>query len=240
VGLRPRVSLFEEDISEDTEVKVFGEGEEDTGKITGLEKEIEWIELAVEELRKGKTVSLLSAGDPGIYGIAGLVFEYFESKEEKFEVEVVPGITALNAAASSLGAPLMQDVALISLSDLLAPWEVKKKRLASAAKSDFVIAIYNPKTKHERRNWQMEEAYDILLEYRSPDTPTGIVRRASREDETTHLMDLEDISDYEPQIDFLTLVIVGNSSTFIKDGRMVTARGHQGNFSDGSWGEYLK
>jgi len=236
VGLKPRFELVRE-LIEGKKIKLTGTSEDETSSFTGLEREVAWVELALQEAKMGKTVALLSAGDAGIYGIAGLVFEMLRRDDEKIEVEVVPGITALNAAAARLGAPLMQDFATISLSDLLTPWEITAKRLEAAAQSDFVIVLYNPRTRHERRRWQIAKAHEILLKHRLPSTPVGLVDNIGREDEKKVLTTLGRMLEHD--IGPLTTIVVGNSSTFIYKDRLVTPRGYQGKYSDGKWSQYL-
>lgn len=199
---------------------------------TGMTEEIDRCKKAIELANEGKTVSVISGGDPGIYAMAGLVFELLialmaESKNQFYmpDVEVIPGISALNAAASRLGAPLMHDFASISLSDRLTPWDVIAKRLDSAASSDFVIVIYNPKSKG--RSEHINIAASIIQKYRTPDTPVGIVRKAMREGEKVIITTLKDFLNYE--IDMQTTIIVGNSMTFISEGWMVTPRGYRVN-----------
>lgn len=236
VGLKPRVELVGE-LTEGKEIKLTGASEEETSSFTGIEQEVAWVELALQEAKRGKTVALLSAGDAGIYGIAGLVFEVLRRDGEKIEVEIVPGITAMNAAAACLGAPLMQDFATISLSDLLTPWEITAKRLEAAAQSDFVVVLYNPRTRHERRHWQIAKAQEILLKHRPPSTPVGLVDKIGREDEKKVLTTLGQMLEHD--IGPLTTILVGNSSTFVYRDQLVTPRGYQGKYSDGKWGQYL-
>lgn len=189
-------------------------------------QEVERAELAVEKAREGKSVALVSSGDPGVYAMASMVFEYLKEKNISLDVEVVPGITAANAAAALLGSPLGHDFAVISLSDLLTLWEVIEKRLESAAKGDFVVVLYNPKSKG--RTQQIEKAQEILLKHRSPSTPVGIVRNAMREGESVVVTTLEKMLAYE--IDMLTTIIVGNSESFVHDGKIVTPRGYKGKY----------
>jgi precorrin-3B C17-methyltransferase len=236
VGLKSRIELVRELIG-GKEVKLTGTSEEETSSLTGLEREVAWAELAIQEAGKGKTVALLSAGDAGIYGIAGLVFEVLQRSKEKIEVEVVPGITALNAAAARLGAPLMQDFAVVSLSDLLTPWDITAKRLEAVARSDFVIVLYNPQTQHERRRWQIAEARDILLKHRPPSTPVGIVNNIGRENEKKVLTTLERMLEHD--IGPLTTIVIGNSSSFVYRDWLITSRGYRRKYSDGKWGQYL-
>ncbi|MCC5911099.1 MAG: precorrin-3B C(17)-methyltransferase [Clostridiaceae bacterium] len=189
---------------------------------SGMKKEVERCTLALEMAQEGSIVSLVSSGDPGIYGMAGAILEVKNQKNIDVEVEVVPGVTAISAAASVLGAPLMHDFAVISLSDLLTEWEVIKKRIHLAAEGDFAIGLYNPKSKG--RVTQIEEARDILLKYRKGDTPVGIVKNAKREGEEVTVTTLEEMLQHP--IDMLTVVIIGNSNTYIKDGKIITPRGY--------------
>jgi len=188
---------------------------------SGMRQEVERCRLALEEVRAGQTVALVSSGDSGIYGMAGLVLEMVA--DEPLEVEVVPGISAVQAAAARLGAPLMHDFAVISLSDLLTPWEKIVARLEAAAAADFVVALYNPRSKS--RTSQIVTAREILLQQRAPDTPVGIVRQATRPDETVTLTTLGEMLEYP--IDMFSVVLIGNRATRIDSrGRMVTPRGY--------------
>lgn len=190
---------------------------------TGMMGEIERCKIALEEA-KSKTVSIISSGDSGIYGMAGLILELLtQIEEDRPEFEIVPGISASNSAAAILGAPLMNDFATISLSDLLTPWEVIEKRIESAAAGDFVIALYNPKS-HKRID-QIEIAQKILLKYRDSKTPVGIVTDASRSGEEKILTTLERFT--EQKITMTSIVIIGNSQTFVRDGVMITKRGYE-------------
>ncbi|MCL5023669.1 MAG: bifunctional cobalt-precorrin 5A hydrolase/precorrin-3B C(17)-methyltransferase [Nitrospirae bacterium] len=219
---------------------------------TGMTQEVDRCRKAVELALQGKTVSVISGGDPGIYAMAGLVFEVLKNSGEssvkgkrsgnkeasrvrpqrpgtnssQIGVEVVPGISALNACAARLGAPLMHDFASISLSDRLTPWELIEKRLDAAAMADFVIALYNPKSKG--RAGRIREARDIILRHRSAKTPVGIVRAAMREGEHVVVTDIEKMLDHE--IDMQTTVLVGNAQTFVWNGRMITPRGYEKKF----------
>lgn len=191
---------------------------------TGMMQEIDRCRAAVEAAQAGRTVAVVSSGDPGIYGMAGLVLELVLDQPEAVrpEVEIVPGISAVGAAAAILGAPLMHDFAVISLSDLLTPWEVIEKRAEMAAAGDFVIALYNPKS--TRRTSQIERVREILLQHRPASTPVGIARQASRPGQNITLSNLADFT--KEEIDMFSLVIIGNSQTFIRDGLMVTPRGY--------------
>ena len=191
---------------------------------TGMMQEIERCRRAVELASEGKNVAVVSSGDPGIYGMAGLVLELAQqvAGAQRPEVQVIPGISAVGAAAAVLGAPLMHDFAVISLSDLLTPWDVIVKRLEAAAGSDFVVALYNPKSM--RRTEQIKEARRIMLAHRSPETPVGIVTNATREGETAVVSNLADF--LQEEIAMFSLVIIGNSRTFVQDGKMITPRGY--------------
>ncbi len=174
------------------------------------------------ELAGEKRVALVCGGDPGIYAMAGLVYELAAGMNAPPDIEIVPGIAAVNSCAARLGAPLMHDFAAISLSDLLTPWELIEKRLNATAGADFVIAIYNPRSK--KRDWQLPGAIKIIAGYRRPETPVGIVTAATRENEKVILTTLAGF-DCE-QVGMQSTVIVGNSTTRVIDGRMVTPRGY--------------
>jgi cobalt-precorrin 5A hydrolase/precorrin-3B C17-methyltransferase len=210
---------------------------------TGMTQEIDRCRKAVELASAGKTVSVISGGDPGIYAMAGLVYEIVRSEElgvtshekntshitphaSRLSVEVIPGISALNACAARLGAPLMHDFASISLSDRLTPWDLIEKRLDAASVADFVIVLYNPKSKG--RTGHIGRAREIILRHRSPETPVGIVKGAMREDERIVITDLEKMHDHE--IDMQTTVIIGNSRTFLWNNLMITPRGYEKKF----------
>jgi precorrin-3B C17-methyltransferase len=190
---------------------------------SGMGGEVERARKAVE-LSKGHVVSIISGGDANVYGMAGLVLEVAE-KEGDVEVEIIPGVTALSAAASLLGAPVVSDFAVISLSDLLTPTDVIERRLNSAAESDFVIAIYNPKSRNRRQNFG--KAIEIIRKYRSDDTPVGIVKNATREGETVIATTLGKIMGYNETIDMSTLVLIGNSESRLWGNRIITPRGYQ-------------
>lgn len=180
-------------------------------------------EKAIELALAGKRVALISSGDPGIYGMAGLALELISKKDfkDKLEVEIVPGLSSLNFAAANLGAPLSSDFSVISLSDLLVPWGEIEKRIEAAAKADFVIVAYNPKS--TKRTAQIVRFKEICLRYRSKETPVGIVRQEGRK-VVTKLTNLKDMLDY--RIDMLTTVIVGNSKTVLENGKIITPRGY--------------
>jgi precorrin-3B C17-methyltransferase len=194
---------------------------------TGMTEEVSRAQEAVKQAEQGKKVAVISSGDAGVYGMAGLVYEVLIEKGwEKstgVEVEVIPGISAINSCAALLGAPVMHDSCTISLSDHLTPWNVIEKRLEAAAQADFVIALYNPRS--GRRTRQIMEAQRILLKYRSPDTPVGLVKSAYRDSQKVVVTTLRDMLDQE--IGMLTTVLIGNSSTFFYEGLMITPRGYQ-------------
>ena len=190
-----------------------------------MRQEKERCSKAVEVASAGRCVALVSGGDPGIYGMAGLVFEILSLRrvpQPRFTVDVVPGIAALNACASRLGAPIMHDFASISLSDLLTPWEVIEKRLEAASSADFVIVLYNPKSRG--RTQQITKARATVLKYRDGNTPVGIVRHATRDDETITITTLNKMLDNH--IDMKSTIIIGNSKTFVWKDFLVTPRGY--------------
>jgi len=191
---------------------------------SGMMKEVERCRRALEIAGSGETVALVSSGDAGIYGMAGLVLELAENRPGKGpEIEIVPGVSAVQAAAALLGAPLMHDFAVISLSDLLTPWTTIRRRLEAAADADFVIALYNPRSRG--RVTQIVEAREILLRHRSPQTPVGLVRNACRAGETATVSDLSSFLEHD--IDMFTVVIIGNAATRVDGaGKMVTPRGY--------------
>ena len=188
-----------------------------------MKKEVERCHEVLKMAEAGITVSLISSGDPGIYGMAGIMLEVVAKNAPEMEVEIVPGISAATSAASLLGAPLMNDFAVLSMSDLLTPWEVIVKRVTAASVGDFVMAIYNPRSK--TRITQLEEAVKIMLLYKSEDTPAGIVKHAMRTDQEVIITTLGELLSHN--IDMFTTVIVGNSQTQIINGKMVTRRGYK-------------
>lgn len=196
----------------------FPEKEFFTTGMRGEEKRCAW---AVETAKTGKDVAVICSGDSGIYGMACLIWEMAE-KAEDVEIIVVPGVTAAVSAAARLGAPLGHDFCVISLSDLLTPWEVIEKRLFAAGMGDFVIAIYNPSSK--TRADYLKRACEILLKEKSEDTPCGYVRNIGREGEEMKILSLRELMDAE--VDMFTTVIVGSSSTKIIRDHLVTPRGY--------------
>ncbi|CAG1770083.1 precorrin-3B C17-methyltransferase [uncultured bacterium] len=190
---------------------------------TAMRKEIERVEMAIREALAGKTVSIISSGDPGVYGMAGLVLEMVSKENIDLPLEIISGIPAANAAAAVLGAPLMHDYAVISLSDLLTPWEIIERRVRCAAEADFVIVLYNPKS--SQRNWQIEKTANIVLQHKSSSTLVGIVKDASRADESVTITTLDKMTSHP--IDMTTVIIIGNSTTFQYHNYMITKRGYQ-------------
>jgi precorrin-3B C17-methyltransferase len=192
---------------------------------TSMRQEVERCQEVVRLSALGHRVALVSSGDAGIYGMAGILIECLEQAGKlDMPLEIIPGITAANASASLLGAPLMHDFAVISLSDLLTPWEVIARRVELAAQGDFVVAIYNPKS--HGRTTQIEEVRKIMLQYRAAETPVGLVREALRgSDSVVQVTNLENFTQYE--IDMLYTVIIGNSQTRRIGPYMVTPRGYK-------------
>lgn len=189
---------------------------------TPMRQEVVRCEMAMDEAMKGRTVAMVCSGDAGIYGMAGLLYEMGQGYPE-VELQVVPGITAANGGAAVLGAPLMHDFAVISLSDLLTPWEKIEKRIRGAAMADFVICLYNPSSR--KRADYLKKACEYILEYQSPDTVCGYVRNIGREGEDAHILTLSELKDTE--VDMFTTVYIGNSQTRNVDGKMVTPRGYR-------------
>ena len=190
----------------------------------GMRQERDRILKAFEIAESGMDVSVISSGDAGIYGMAPLVYEMLRERGDDIEVEVIPGISAFQKAASLLGAPVGHDFCVISLSDLMTPWMVIEKRIKAAAEADFVTAVYNPKS--HGRYWELYRLKELFLECRHPDTPVGFVRQAGREGEKATLTTL---IDFDPEdVDMFTVVIIGNSQSYRFDANMVTPRGYYG------------
>ena len=188
----------------------------------GMTGEVKRTKIALEEAAKGKIVAMISSGDSGIYGMAALVLEMAEKEGADLDIEVIPGLTAASSGAAVLGAPLTHDFAVISLSDRLTPWELIQKRLLMAARGDFSLVIYNPRSKG--RPDHIKTAQRILLEEKSADTPVGIVKNIGREGEMAILTTLGDM-DIE-LIDMFATVFIGNSQTYVAKGKMITPRGY--------------
>lgn len=189
---------------------------------TPMKKEVERCKMAFEEAMKGKTVSMICSGDAGVYGMAGLMYEVGMNYPE-VELSVIAGVTAATGGAAVLGAPLIHDFCLISLSDLLTPWEKIETRLLDAAHGDFVICLYNPSSK--KRHDYLQKACDLMLKYKSEETVCGIVGNIGRDGESETVMTLKELRD--TQVDMFTTVFIGNSQTKNINGKMVTPRGYK-------------
>ncbi len=190
---------------------------------SGMKQEVNRCLAALEKAGQGSTVAVLSSGDPGVYGMAGLTLELAHEKGFTLPIEIVAGVSAANAAAASFGAPLMCDYACISLSDLLVPWEQIKHRLQKVAEADLVVALYNPRSM--KRIKQLEETANIFRQYRSPQTPVGVATSVGTEDEHTVISDLESFLDLD--IGMRSTVIIGNSTSKAYDNVFITQRGYK-------------
>lgn len=189
---------------------------------TPMTKEVDRCELAFAQAAEGKTVAMICSGDAGVYGMSGLMLEIGERYPE-IPVEVIPGVTAAVGGASVLGAPLIHDFAVISLSDLLTPWEKIEKRLSVAAEADFVICLYNPSSR--KRHDYLQKACDLVLAHRPGETVCGLVRNIGREGEEHQVLSLTELRD--TQVDMFTTVFIGNSQTKEVGGHMITPRGYR-------------
>ena len=189
---------------------------------TGMKKERERAEQAFLLAEQGKTVVVISSGDAGLYGMAPLIYEMKMKQSSDIEIEVLPGISAFQKAASLLGAPIGHDVCLISLSDLMTPWDVIERRIKAAAVGDFVTVVYNPKS--HGRYWQIYRLQELFLKYRSAETPVGYVRQAGREEQEIKVTTLEKFDPEE--VDMFTVVLIGNSQSYLADGKFITPRGY--------------
>jgi cobalt-precorrin 5A hydrolase/precorrin-3B C17-methyltransferase len=196
---------------------------------SAIGEEAERVRLALDLAAEGHSVALVSSGDAGIYGLAALVFETLDRANRRdwsaVEITVAPGVSAMQAAAARLGAPLGHDFCAISLSDLLTPWDAIRKRLEAATQADFVVALYNPRS--ARRSAQLAEATVILLAHRAPETPVAIARNLGRPGESCHILRLDELA--AADVDMLSLVLVGNSRTRLLPGdppRLYTPRGY--------------
>jgi len=221
VGYETYVSLVE-DLIEGKEVHRYA-----------MTQEVERAHQCIELAKSGKIVSLVSSGDPGIYGMAGLIYEMLAEegwdRKTGLNVEIVPGVSSLNSCAALVGSPLMTDFAVVSMSDLLVPWEIIVKRVEAAAQGDFVIVIYNPASK--KRIHQLQDTRKILLKYRSPNTPVAIVKGAFRESQEIVLTDLENMESHQDKLGMITTVIIGNSSTFRYKDLMINPRGYTSKYN---------
>ena len=191
---------------------------------TGMKREQARAEQAFAYANEGKTVCVISSGDAGIYGMTPLIYEMKKESGSEIEIESYPGISAFQKAASLLGAPIGHDFCVISLSDLMTPWELIEKRIHAAAMADFVTAIYNPKS--EGRYWQLYRLKELFLQERKPETPVGYVRQAGREEQEVFVTTLADLD--PEQIDMFTVVLIGNSQTYLSGNHMITPRGYYG------------
>jgi precorrin-3B C17-methyltransferase len=196
-----------------------------------MTQEVDRANQAIDLAEKGRIVSVVSSGDPGIYGMVGLIYEILAQKgwnrndnSSSIYVECVPGVSSLNSCAALVGSPLMTDFAVVSMSDLLVPWEIIVKRVEAAAMGDYVTVIYNPASK--KRVHQLRDTREIFLKYRKPDTPIAIVKGAYRESQELVVTTLERMLEHQDMLGMITTVIVGNSSTFNYEGMMVNPRGY--------------
>jgi precorrin-3B C17-methyltransferase len=188
---------------------------------TPMRKEVERCQMALSLADEGRSVAMVCSGDPGVYGMAGLCYELAEGYPQ-VKLEVIPGVTSATGGAAVLGAPLMHDFAVISLSDLMTPWSLIERRLRAAAQADFVLCLYNPAS-HKRPDY-LRRACQILLEEKSPETPCGYVQRIGREGESAQILTLAQLQD--AQVDMFTTVYIGNSSTKVIGDKLVTPRGY--------------
>ena len=189
---------------------------------TGMKKERERALQAFELAEQDKNVVVISSGDAGLYGMAPLIYEMKQERHSDIEIYTLPGISAFQKAASLLGAPIGHDVCLISLSDLMTPWEVIERRIKAAAMGDFVTAIYNPKS--HGRYWQLYRLQELFLKERSKETPVGYVRQAGRKEQEIKLTTL---GAFDPEdVDMFTVILIGNSQSYVVDGKMITPRGY--------------
>ena len=198
-----------------------------------MTQEVERAHQCIDLAKSGKIVSLVSSGDPGIYGMAGLIYETLAetgwNPHDELKVEIIPGVSALNSCASIIGSPLMTDFAVVSMSDLLVPWEIIEKRVQAAAQGDFVIVIYNPASK--KRIHQLQDTRQILLKYRKPSTPVAIIKGAFRDSQTIVMTNLEELPNHSDQLGMISTVIIGNSSTYTYKDLMINPRGYKSKYN---------
>ena len=198
-----------------------------------MTQEVERAHQCIDLAKSGRIVSLVSSGDPGIYGMAGLIYETLAESgwnpKDDLQVEIIPGVSALNSCASIIGSPLMTDFAVVSMSDLLVPWEVIQQRVEAAAKGDFVIVIYNPASK--KRIHQLQDTRKILLKYRKPTTPVSIIKGAFRDSQSVVMTNLEDLPNHSDKLGMISTVIVGNSSTYNYKDLMINPRGYKSKYN---------
>jgi precorrin-3B C17-methyltransferase len=197
-----------------------------------MTQEVDRANQAIELAENGRIVSLVSSGDPGIYGMIGLIYEILAEKDWDHQagitVECIPGVSSLNSCAALIGSPLMTDFAVVSMSDLLVPWEIIVKRVEAAALGDYVTVIYNPASK--KRVHQLSDARDIFLKYQKPETPVAIIKGAYRESQSILITTLDKMLEYPDMLGMITTVIVGNSSTFNFKGMMINPRGYRSKY----------
>ncbi len=189
---------------------------------TPMKQEVKRCQAAIDSALAGNTVAMISSGDAGVYGMAGLIYELAEDHPQ-IEIEVIPGVTAASSAAAVLGAPLIHDFVVISLSDLMTPWEKIEKRLELAADADFVVTLYNPSS--IKRHDYLEKACHIMLKHKSEDTKCGYVRNIGRDGEEATVLTLGELKN--AQVDMFTTVVIGNSQTRIINNKLVTPRGYE-------------
>jgi precorrin-3B C17-methyltransferase len=198
-----------------------------------MTQEVERAKQCIDLAQEGKIVSLVSSGDPGIYGMAGLIYETLAEAgwdpKTGLQVEIIPGVSALNSCASLVGSPLMTDFAVVSMSDLLVPWEIITKRVEAAAQGDYVIVIYNPSSK--KRIHQLQDTRKLLLKYRKPNTPVAIIKGAFRESQTIVMTDLENMEEHADKLGMISTVIIGNSSTYNFKNLMINPRGYTSKYN---------
>ncbi len=198
-----------------------------------MTQEVERAKQCIDLAQEGKIVSLVSSGDPGIYGMAGLIYETLAEAgwdpKTGLQVEIIPGVSALNSCASLVGSPLMTDFAVVSMSDLLVPWEIITKRVEAAAQGDYVIVIYNPSSK--KRIHQLQDTRKLLLKYRKPDTPVAIIKGAFRESQTIVMTNLANMEEHADKLGMISTVIIGNSSTYNFKNLMINPRGYTSKYN---------
>src|SRR5215216_4012184 len=221
IGYDTYVSLVE-DLIADKEVYRYA-----------MTQEVDRANQAIDFAEKGRIVSVVSSGDPGIYGMVGLIYEILAQKgwnrrENGIYVECVPGVSSLNSCSALIGSPLMTDFAVVSMSDLLVPWDIIVKRVEAAALGDYVTVIYNPASK--KRIHQLRDTRDIFLKYRKSETPVAIVKGAYRESQAIVMTTLDRMLEHQDMLGMITTVIVGNSSTFIYNGMMINPRGYRSKY----------
>ena len=198
-----------------------------------MTQEVERAKQCIDLAQEGKIVSLVSSGDPGIYGMAGLIYETLAEAgwdpKTGLQVEIIPGVSALNSCAALVGSPLMTDFAVVSMSDLLVPWEIITKRVEAAAQGDYVIVIYNPSSK--KRIHQLQDTRKLLLKYRKPSTPVAIIKGAFRDSQTIVMTDLENMEEHADKLGMISTVIIGNSSTYNFKNLMINPRGYTSKYN---------